>query len=101
MPHVRANGINVYYEFHGPEQAPVLVLNNGILMNASTSWLLQTPAFADHYRVLQYDLRGQGQSDPTDQEFSMDLHADDLAALMGELKLTKAHVLGISYGGHV
>ncbi|MCC7206748.1 MAG: 3-oxoadipate enol-lactonase, partial [Anaerolineae bacterium] len=42
MPKIDVSGISFYYELHGPEDAPVLVLNNGILMNAATSWAFQT-----------------------------------------------------------
>ena len=96
-----ANGIRIYYEWHGAESAPVLVLNNGILMNAASSWVYQTSALAAHYRVLQYDCRGQGQSEHPDAPYSMALHADDLAALLTALGVERAHIAGISYGGEV
>lgn len=35
MSIIKANGITLYYELHGPAGAPVLVLNNGILMGTS------------------------------------------------------------------
>ncbi len=101
MPFTTANGVRLYYELHGPDAAPVLVLNNGILMNAAESWALQTPAFSARYRVLQYDCRGQGQSDRTGEPYSMEQHADDLDRLMAALGIESAHVLGISYGGEV
>ena len=101
MPVVQANGIGIYYEWHGPEGAPVLVLNNGILMNAAASWVPQTAAFAALYRVLQYDCRGQGQSGHPAAPYSMAQHADDLASLLDALGVSRAHVLGISYGGEV
>jgi 3-oxoadipate enol-lactonase len=101
MPHVHVNGVNLYYELHGPESAPVVVLNNGIIMSAATSWLYQTKALAAHYRVLQYDCRGQGQSDHPESPYSMERHADDLAALLAALNIALAHVAGISYGGEV
>ncbi|MGD8750314.1 MAG: alpha/beta fold hydrolase [Anaerolineales bacterium] len=101
MPQVEVNDVNLYYEFHGPERAPVLVLNNGVIMNAATSWIFQTETLAQHYRVLQYDCRGQGQSDHPDEPYSMELHADDLAALLDALGVESAHILGISYGGEV
>ena len=101
MPRLFANGITIYHEWHGPTDAPVLVLNNGILMNAAGSWLPQTSAFAVSYRVLQYDCRGQGLSDHPDGPYSMAQHADDLAALLDALGVRRAHVLGISYGGEV
>ena len=101
MPKIQANGIELYYELHGPENAPILVLNNGILMNAATSWAFQTQALSRNYRLLQYDCRGQGQSDHPDGPYSMELHADDLAALLTRLGYEKAHIAGISYGGEV
>jgi 3-oxoadipate enol-lactonase len=101
MPVIQAGDIGLYYEWHGAAGAPVLVLNNGILMNAAASWAPQTTAFAASYRVLQYDCRGQGQSDHPAGPYSMGQHADDLAALLGALGVPRAHVLGISYGGEV
>jgi 3-oxoadipate enol-lactonase len=101
MPFIACNGVCLYYELRGPEGAPVLVLNNGILMDAATSWSLQTEAFSAQYRVLQYDCRGQGQSDHPDHSYSMEQHADDLAALLSALGIERAHILGISYGGEV
>jgi 3-oxoadipate enol-lactonase len=101
MSQIHANGTTLYYELHGPEQAPLLVLNNGIIMNAATSWAFQTATLAKHYRILQYDCRGQGQSEHPDSSFTMELHADDLAALLTALGYEKAHVAGISYGGEV
>jgi 3-oxoadipate enol-lactonase len=101
MPKIQANGVELYYELHGAEDAPLLVLNNGILMSAAGSWVFQTQTLAKRYRVLQYDCRGQGQSDHPDETYSMDLHADDLAALLTKLGYERAHVAGISYGGEV
>jgi 3-oxoadipate enol-lactonase len=101
MPIIQANGIGIYVEWHGPEGAPVLVLNNGILMNAAASWVPQTAAFAVSYRVLQYDCRGQGQSDHPAGPCSMAQHAEDLTALLDALGVSRAHLLGISYGGEV
>lgn len=101
MPTLKANGIKLYYELHGPADAPVLVLNNGVIMNAASSWGFQTRALSLHYRLLQYDCRGQGQSEHPDAPFRMDEHADDLAALLDVLEIDKAHIAGISYGGEV
>jgi 3-oxoadipate enol-lactonase len=101
MPKTQANGVELYYELHGAEDAPLLVLNNGIIMNAAGSWVFQTQALAKHYCVLQYDCRGQGQSEHPDEAYSMEMHADDLAALLTELGYENAHIAGISYGGEV
>lgn len=101
MPKVEVNGIHLYYELHGSRNNPSLVLNNGILMNAATSWVFQTKTLAQHYHLLLYDCRGQGQSDHPQQPYSMELHADDLAALLTELEIDASHIAGISYGGEI
>lgn len=101
MPKIHVNGVELYYELHGPDDAPLLVLNNGIIMNAAGSWVFQTQALSHHYRLLQYDCRGQGQSEHPDGPYTMELHADDLAALLSELGVEQAHIGGISYGGEV
>jgi len=101
MPKLKVNDVSLYFELHGPETASVLVLNNGLIMNAATSWIFQTQALSQNYRLLQYDCRGQGQSDHPEAPYSMDLHADDLAALLDRLDIGYAHIAGISYGGEI
>lgn len=101
MSTIQVNGVNIYYELHGPEDAPVLVLNNGIIMNAATSWVYQTKTLSKHYRLLQYDCRGQGGSDHPESPYSMEGQADDLSELLDALNIEEAHVAGISYGGEV
>jgi 3-oxoadipate enol-lactonase len=98
---VTIGNCGIHYQLRGPDGAPVLVLNNGILMNAAASWVRQADAFAAHYRLLLYDCRGQGESDHPDAEYTMEQHADDLAGLLDALAVDKAHVAGISYGGEV
>lgn len=100
MPDELVNGVKLHYEMHGPEHAPVLALLNGVLMNTS-SWALQTPVLARHFRVLVHDCRNQGASDHPTGPCTMALHAQDLAALMQCLGIKAAHIAGISYGGEL
>lgn len=101
MPTIDVGGVRLYYELHGLEGAPVIVLNNGILMNAASSWLPQRDAVSARYRLLLYDCRGQGQSDHPSGAYSMAQHADDMAGLLNALGLASVHIAGISYGGEV
>jgi len=101
MSKLRVNGVELYYELHGLADRPLLVLNNGIIMNAASSWGFQTETLSRHYRLLQYDCRGQGQSEHPAVDYSMEEHADDLAALLSALGIESAHIAGISYGGEV
>lgn len=98
MPYITANQIKFYYELHGPEDGEPVVLNNGIFMTAG-SWAYQLAVMKKKYRVLAYDMRGQGQSDHPEGVYTMELHADDLNAIMDALNMPAAHMVGTSYGG--
>lgn len=100
MPQVKVNGVELYYELHGPEDGEVLVLSNGVLMSTA-SWGLQTPILAKRYRLLLYDCRGMWRSEHPKGPYTMEMHADDLAALLDGLKINQAHIAGISYGAEV
>lgn len=100
MPYIHFNDLNIYYEISGPEDAPVLVLSNGIMMSTA-SWVFQNSVLNQHLRVLLYDCRGMGKSDHPDGPYSMELHADDLASLLKSLNIPKAHIAGISYGAEI
>ncbi len=100
MPKTQANGIEIYYEWHGPDDGDVLVLSNGILMSTA-SWGFQLPAFSRNYRVLTYDCRGQWQSAHPAGPYTMELHTDDLAALLEALGIPRAHIAGVSYGAEL
>ncbi len=100
MPTIQVNGTELYYELHGPESAETVVLSNGVLMSTA-SWGFQTPVIARHYRVLLYDCRGMWKSAHPKGPYTMELHADDLAALLDALGIKAAHIAGISYGAEV
>jgi 3-oxoadipate enol-lactonase len=100
MPYQNVNGVQIYYELHGPQDAEVIVLSNGIFMSTA-SWGYQVAGLKDHFRVLLYDCRGMWQSEHPAGPYSMEQHADDLAELMAGLGISKAHIAGISYGGEI
>ena len=101
MPTIQANGIQLYFEQHGWDNpGDVLVLSNGILMSTA-SWAYQTPVLSRHCRLLLYDCRGMWQSEHPPGPYTMEQHADDLAALLQVLGVETAHIGGISYGAEV
>ncbi len=61
-------------------------------------WDDQFDHFAQHYRVLRYDLRGFGRSSPPERPYS---HADDLKALLASLRMEPTAIVGLSFGGQV
>ena len=98
MPITPANGVELYHEWHGPKEAPVVVFVNGLLTD-TTSWAPHLPLFTDRYRCLVYDCRGQGRSSKPDQPYEPTLHAADLAALCAALGIGSALFVGLSNGG--
>jgi 3-oxoadipate enol-lactonase len=97
---VQANGIKIHYHFEGPESAPVVVLSNS-LMSSLSMWDDTVPALSNKYRVLRYDTRGHGQTQATPGPYSIALLAQDLLGLMDALKISKAHIVGLSMGGMI
>ena len=64
-------------------------------------WAAQVGAFVNMTRVITPDLRGHGKSEIVPGPFTMEQHADDLAALLDHLKVQRVVVAGLSMGGYV
>ena len=89
----------LYYEVHGAEDAPPLILSSGLGGSASY-WAPNIPALAEHFRVIAYDHRGTGRSyRDLPETVVVDDFADDILALMDELGLARAHLIGHAAGG--
>ena len=98
MPTASVKGLELYYEEHGRGEPLVLVPGFG---TGLWIWYRQVPAFAERFRTIVFDPRGVARSPVRDAPFTMRDLADDLAALLEELKVERAHVLGASFGGFV
>ena len=94
-----ANGIRVNSRIDGPAGAPWLTLVTGIA-NDLSMWDGQMPALA-RWRVLRYDLRGQGGTQATPAPYSIDLLVSDLVSLWDELKIQQSHLAGLGLGGAI
>jgi 3-oxoadipate enol-lactonase len=99
MPDYIANGCRLRYEIFGSE-GPTVVLLNGIAMSIG-HWKPVMEMLGSRYRFLCHDMRGQTLSEKPKEGYSLEGHADDLAALMDGLSITKAHIVGTSYGAEV
>ena len=87
------NGTELYYEFAG-DGHPLILIHGGAV--DSRAWDDQFTVFAQHHKVVRYDLRGAGKSGNRDKPFS---NSKDLYALLKFLNIDKSYLLGISRGG--
>lgn len=92
------NGVDLFYETIG--RGDPLLLLNGVMMTAA-SWGLQTRTLSKHFTCVLHDFRGQLKSEKPPGPYSLQVHVDDLVALMDVLGIQRAHVAGTSYGGEV
>jgi 3-oxoadipate enol-lactonase len=98
MPTTSVNGVRLYYEEHGTGQPIVQIHGSGF---GRGNFATLTPLLARRFRVIDFDMRGFGDSDAPVQRYSMELWADDLAGLLDVLEIDRAHVHGTSMGGMV
>src|SRR5919202_974597 len=98
MPLISANGVELFYDLTGPEDAPVVAFSTSIGTTLDM-WDAQARALSDRYRCLRYDTRGHGRSQVLDEPVTIDDLADDLAGLLGALGVERAHIVGLSLGG--
>ena len=92
------NGARLWYRITG-EGEPVAQIHGAGFGHFNFD--LATPELARHFRVVDYDMRGYGQSDRPVQQYEMEVWADDLAGLLDALDIERAHIHGTSMGGMI
>ncbi|MGY2732770.1 pyrimidine utilization protein D [Sphingomonas sp. UYP23] len=94
-----AEAAGLYYEIHGRDDAPPLILSSG-LGGSAHYWAPNIPALAERYRVIAYDHRGTGRSDRAlPATVSVEDLAADMLALLDALAIPRAIVVGHAAGG--
>ena len=77
-----------------------VVLLHGYPFNR-TLWNEQVAALSNSYRVITPDLRGHGESGASPGAATMNRMAQDVAALLDHLEISRAVIGGLSMGGYV
>ncbi|MDB5804889.1 MAG: 3-oxoadipate enol-lactonase [Betaproteobacteria bacterium] len=98
--YAQANGIKMHYLVDGPEDAPWVTFVTGIA-NDTTLWAGQAKALSDKFRVLRYDLRGQGLTESTPPPYSIESLSSDLVALWDAIGVAKSHLVGLGLGSTI
>ena len=98
MPNVNVNNITLNYDQQGAGDPLILV---PYLAADSACYAFQVAEYSKHFTCISVDLRGTGESDKPGGDYSVEILADDVGALMQALGIEKAHVCGLSLGAAV
>ena len=99
MPYLTSDdGVRLYFEEAGTG-SPVVFVHE--FAGDHRSWEPQIRAFARRHRCIVFNARGYPPSDvPADvSSYSQDLARDDIRAVLDQLDISRAHVVGLSMGG--
>ena len=93
---VENDGGRIWYAAYGLG-APVILLHGGL--GHSGNWGYQVPALVENgYRAIVMDSRGHGRSTRDERPYTYELMASDVLAVMDELNIEKAALVGWSDG---
>jgi len=98
--YITVNDISIGYTDSGNEKGHPVIFIHGFPLNKSM-WKDQRKALWNTYRVITYDIRGYGNSEPGAEEISIDLLTSDLLHFIDGLKLEKVVLCGFSMGGYI
>jgi pimeloyl-ACP methyl ester carboxylesterase len=97
MKKININGAQLAYRESG-SGAPLIFLHAFPLNQ--TMWDDQVTFFSPKYRVITFDWRGFGESSLGPAPSTMTVFAQDLTALLDELRIDRAAICGLSMGGY-
>src|SRR5258705_10014588 len=99
MPYVEATGAKLYFKESGYGY-PIIFIHE--FASDIRGWEAQVRYFSRSYRCIAYNARGYPPSDvPEDASlYRWQFAVDDIAAVMRDLKIERAHLVGLSMGGY-
>jgi pimeloyl-ACP methyl ester carboxylesterase len=90
------NGLEMYYEIHGTVTARPLVTIHPWLGLAGVY-----PSLIRNRQLIAVELQGHGRTADIDRPMTFEQYAEDIAALMEQLRIEQADFFGESFGGIV
>jgi 3-oxoadipate enol-lactonase len=95
---LEVNGVSTYVERSGQGYPVVLIHALGTSLR---SWDPVVSILSKDYEVIAYDYRGHGRSEKVVGSYGMQLLAQDLRDLLGQLGLWRVHVVGLAVGAMI
>ncbi|MCT2537143.1 alpha/beta fold hydrolase [Aquibacillus koreensis] len=101
MPLAPVNGHNMYYEWSDRSGSKeVLLLIHGLALDSSC-WGRFIELLGTDFSIVQYDIRGHGQSHYEEGPITWEDLCEDLNRLITKFELPKVHIAAFGYGTHV
>lgn len=95
------DGVRVHVRDDGPRAVPALIMLHGLGASLHT-WEAWANVLSSDFRVIRLDLPGSGLSSPDPaQDYSDDRSLSVLLALMDQLSVPRATIIGNSMGGRL
>ena len=91
--------MKVNYIFEGSGDKTIVFIHG--LSDSLEYWMGLYSMLKNEYKILLYDVRGHDNSSLGENEFTMDLLAEDLHNLFLKLNIEKASLVGLSLGGNI
>jgi 3-oxoadipate enol-lactonase len=96
----KVNGTELYYEISGKRGTSWLILSHSLACSTRL-WDPQVEAFKGSHCILNYDMRGHGQSAAPGGPYTLEMLADDVLGLMKVCGIERAKFVGLSIGGMI
>jgi pimeloyl-ACP methyl ester carboxylesterase len=93
------DGVTLAYTQAGSGKPPLVFLHGWA--GDHSIFTSQVDHFSQSHRTIAVDLRGHGQSDKLEQNYTMAGFADDIAWLCSQIGVTKPVIVGHSMGGNI
>jgi 3-oxoadipate enol-lactonase / 4-carboxymuconolactone decarboxylase len=100
MPFTHRDGARLYWRLQGPSDRPCLVLLNAIGTDMAL-WDSLVSVLLPRYQILRFDARGHGASDTPPGDYSLEMLAHDVIAVMHAANIPRAALAGVSLGGMI
>lgn len=94
------DGTSIKYDKHGNGDHALILIHGWV--NNRTVWDHEKNALSDKYKVISFDLRGHGESDPvTEEKISLESFSQDIDAILEKEDIETYTLIGHSMGGMI
>jgi pimeloyl-ACP methyl ester carboxylesterase len=90
------NGLKMYYEIYGEGKLLVLIHGGGSTIQITFGKVI--PLLAKSRKIIAVELQAHGRTEDRNTDLSFEQDADDVAALLNKLNISKADIFGFSNG---